>query len=52
METLVGKKAPYFEGEAAVGSEFKKISLNEVFLHTGFPLMALAINFQDGPVYV
>jgi peroxiredoxin (alkyl hydroperoxide reductase subunit C) len=29
METLVGKKAPYFEGEAAVGSEFKKISLND-----------------------
>lgn len=29
METLVGKKAPYFEGEAAIGSEFKKISLND-----------------------
>ena len=29
METLVGKKAPYFEGDAAVGGEFKKISLND-----------------------
>jgi peroxiredoxin (alkyl hydroperoxide reductase subunit C) len=29
METLVGKKAPYFEGEAVVGGEFKKISLND-----------------------
>jgi len=33
-------------------ANIKKKSLNEVFLHTGFPLMALAINFQDGPVYV
>jgi len=29
METLVGKKAPYFEGEAAIGADFKKISLND-----------------------
>jgi len=29
METLVGKKAPYFEGEAAIGNDFKKISLND-----------------------
>src|SRR5438128_10150845 len=29
METLIGKKAPFFEGEAAVGGEFKKISLND-----------------------
>lgn len=29
METLVGKKAPYFEGEAAIGQDFKKISLND-----------------------
>lgn len=29
METLVGKKAPYFEAEAAIGSDFKKISSND-----------------------
>ena len=29
METLVGKKAPYFEGEAVIGNDFKKISLND-----------------------
>jgi peroxiredoxin (alkyl hydroperoxide reductase subunit C) len=29
METLVGKKAPYFEAEAVVGGDFKKISLND-----------------------
>ncbi|MEO5668037.1 MAG: peroxiredoxin [Bdellovibrionota bacterium] len=29
METLVGKKAPYFEGEAVVGTDFKKITLND-----------------------
>jgi peroxiredoxin (alkyl hydroperoxide reductase subunit C) len=30
METLVGKKAPYFEAEAAIGpSEFKKLNLND-----------------------
>jgi peroxiredoxin (alkyl hydroperoxide reductase subunit C) len=29
METLVGKKAPYFEAEAAIGSDFKKLSLND-----------------------
>ena len=29
METLVGKKAPYFETEAAIGSDFKTISLND-----------------------
>jgi peroxiredoxin (alkyl hydroperoxide reductase subunit C) len=30
METLVGKKAPYFEAEAAIGpNEFKKLSLND-----------------------
>lgn len=29
METLVGKKAPYFEANAAIGSDFKKISLND-----------------------
>lgn len=30
METLVGKKAPYFEAEAAIGSDFKKLSLNDL----------------------
>jgi len=29
MESLVGKKAPYFEAEAAIGGEFKKLSLND-----------------------
>lgn len=30
METLVGKKAPYFEAEAAIGpNEFKQINLND-----------------------
>lgn len=30
METLVGKRAPYFEAEAALGpNEFKKLSLND-----------------------
>jgi peroxiredoxin (alkyl hydroperoxide reductase subunit C) len=29
METLVGKKAPYFEGDAVVGNDFKKITLND-----------------------
>lgn len=29
METLVGKKAPYFEAEAAIGQDFKKITLND-----------------------
>lgn len=29
METLVGKKAPYFEAEAAIGADFKKITLND-----------------------
>lgn len=29
METLVGKKAPYFEAEAVVGNDFKKLSLND-----------------------
>lgn len=29
METLVGKKAPYFEAEAAVGQDTKKLSLND-----------------------
>ncbi len=29
METLVGKKAPYFEAEAVVGHDFKKVSLND-----------------------
>ena len=29
METLVGKKAPYFEAEACIGGEFKKINLND-----------------------
>lgn len=29
METLVGKKAPYFEAEASIGSDFKKLSLND-----------------------
>jgi peroxiredoxin (alkyl hydroperoxide reductase subunit C) len=29
METLVGKKAPYFEADAAIGGEFKKLSLND-----------------------
>jgi peroxiredoxin (alkyl hydroperoxide reductase subunit C) len=29
MESLVGKKAPYFEAEAVIGSEFKKINLND-----------------------
>ena len=29
METLVGKKAPYFEAEAAIGNDFKKLSLND-----------------------
>ncbi|NCN26458.1 peroxiredoxin [bacterium] len=29
METLVGKKAPYFEGEAAIGQDFKKVNLND-----------------------
>lgn len=29
METLVGKKAPYFEAEAVVGADFKKITLND-----------------------
>ena len=29
METLVGKKAPYFEAEAVVGGDFKKVTLND-----------------------
>ncbi len=29
METLVGKRAPYFEAEAAIGTDFKTISLND-----------------------
>lgn len=29
MDTLVGKKAPYFEAEAAIGQDFKTISLND-----------------------
>jgi peroxiredoxin 2/4 len=29
METLVGKKAPFFEAEAAIGGEFKKLSSND-----------------------
>jgi len=29
METLVGKKAPYFEAEAAIGADFKSISMND-----------------------
>ncbi len=29
METLVGKKAPYFEAEAVIGNDFKKVSLND-----------------------
>ena len=29
METLVGKKAPYFEAEATIGQDFKKITLND-----------------------
>jgi peroxiredoxin (alkyl hydroperoxide reductase subunit C) len=29
METLVGKKAPYFEAEAAIGSDTKKITFND-----------------------
>lgn len=29
MESLVGKKAPYFEAEAAIGSDFKTLSLND-----------------------
>jgi peroxiredoxin (alkyl hydroperoxide reductase subunit C) len=29
MESLVGKKAPYFEGDAVIGADFKKISLND-----------------------
>ncbi|MBS1985496.1 MAG: peroxiredoxin [Bdellovibrionales bacterium] len=29
METLVAKKAPYFEGEAVVGADIKKISMND-----------------------
>src|SRR3979490_2288278 len=29
METLVGKKAPYFEVDAAIGQDFKKLTLND-----------------------
>jgi peroxiredoxin (alkyl hydroperoxide reductase subunit C) len=29
MESLVGKKAPYFEATAAVGADFKKVTLND-----------------------
>ncbi len=29
METLVGKKAPYFEAEAAIGGEFTKLKLTD-----------------------
>lgn len=29
MESLVGKKAPYFEAEAVVGSDFKNLTLND-----------------------
>jgi peroxiredoxin (alkyl hydroperoxide reductase subunit C) len=29
MESLVGKKAPYFEAEAALGADFKNITLND-----------------------
>lgn len=29
METLVGKKAPYFEADAAIGGDFKKVTLND-----------------------
>jgi peroxiredoxin (alkyl hydroperoxide reductase subunit C) len=29
METLIGKKAPYFEADAVIGADFKKISLND-----------------------
>jgi len=29
METLVGRKAPYFEAEAAIGQDFKKVTLND-----------------------
>lgn len=29
MESLVGKKAPYFEANAVIGSEVKKLSLND-----------------------
>lgn len=29
METLVGKKAPYFEAEAAIGTDFKTLTLND-----------------------
>ncbi len=30
METLVGKKAPYFEANAAIGTDTKKLSLNDL----------------------
>lgn len=29
METLVGKKAPYFEAEASIGQDFKNIKLDD-----------------------
>jgi peroxiredoxin (alkyl hydroperoxide reductase subunit C) len=29
MESLVGKKAPYFEATAAIGADFKKVTLND-----------------------
>ncbi len=29
MDTLVGKKAPYFETEAVIGQDFKTLSLND-----------------------
>ena len=29
METLVGKKAPFFEAEAAIGNDFKTLTLND-----------------------
>jgi peroxiredoxin 2/4 len=29
METLVGKKAPYFEAEASIGADFKNITMND-----------------------
>lgn len=29
MESLVGKKAPYFEAEASIGNDFKTLSLND-----------------------